>query len=90
MEEGQLYIYSVSLPPSISLGYDTYSAFVVVAESEEEARMTHPGSGKAIGYEKYSSWVKLSQIGELTVKRVGVADLKYKKRTVLCSSFHAG
>ncbi len=69
------------------LGYDSYSSFVVVAETEVEARYTHP-SGKWPDYQNYS-WIPMNDINELTVVLLGAAAPGVGAGVVV-ASFHAG
>lgn len=74
--------------------YDTYDSAVVAAETEEAARMIHPGSilektrladwnGKA---RDYDSWTDAEQV---SVVLLGVAK-EGTKAGVICASFNAG
>lgn len=79
--------------------YDTYSSAIVVASSEEEARMTHPQGDLVWNHEIGSwcydddttvaswsvSWVNPEQV---EVELIGVAHQPGKR--ILCASFHAG
>ena len=63
--------------------YDTYSDAVVAAESEEEARNTHPsGSWNCSSY----SWVDRDMV---SVVFLGVAK-EGTEKGVICASYHAG
>ena len=74
-------------------GWDTFSSAVVIAESEDEARLIHPGQDnpefegtKDIRCELWG-WtspehVKVSLLGRLEIPALG--------RKVLCASYHAG
>jgi len=74
-------------------GYDTYSDAVVAAETEDEARQTHPGgSGKWDAENK--QWGKWdggdwTAPDNVSVRLIGhaAADIP---AGVVCSSFHAG
>jgi hypothetical protein len=64
-------------------GYNTYGAAVVIAESEEAARLTHPsGSEEWID----ESW---SAPEEVEVELLGEA-IEGSHAGVVCASFHAG
>lgn len=78
-------------------GMDEYSAFVVCASSEEEAKLTHP-----YNYEfskegwldrgviiQYDAWVDVSQVDSLKIKLLGTAVPSLEKG-IICSSYHAG
>ena len=86
-------IYRVSLPNSTRLGYDSYSEFVAIAESEEKVRMMHPNSGTynpKFDYEWGNTWIKFEQTDTLIVEEIGVANKNYQKEVILTASFHAG
>lgn len=74
--------------------YDTFSDFVCVAKSENQARKIHPKNSR--GYSEkvvdenidiYDTWVKLSNT---KATLIGVANPKYTKNIIICASFHAG
>lgn len=86
-------------------GYDTYSDFVVAAESEEVARNTHPNKyvkfvrdGKWYGvnvqreeYETENSFGSWVKVGELEKVRVKyIGEAAEGVEGIICSSFHAG
>lgn len=85
-------------------GYDTYDSAVVLAESEEEARNTHPNGryqwkGGHLGswadenfYHGYdSTWVPPEEVRvELIARNVEAEFLKLKNNKVVCSSYNAG
>jgi hypothetical protein len=74
-------------------GYDTFSDFVVIASSEQEARKINPVS--SWGYsnnevtekEDDGEWVKFSQT---KANLIVTASPEYEKNIIICSSFHAG
>lgn len=68
-------------------GWDTYDAAVVCAESEDQARLIHPGGGK-ISDPMTSTWTRDPH--KVTVTLIGFADDKIHTGVVLCSSFNAG
>lgn len=78
-------------------GYDTFSDFVCVANSPEEARSIDPESIWEIGPAKpvtedydeqsYSAWVKYSKT-EATY--IGAAAPGLANRKIICASYHAG
>jgi hypothetical protein len=70
------------------LTYDSYSDFVVVCETEEQARNIHPGD--ASHWDKFRDWVKTSDIPFLTVVEIGTAHPDITPGTIICSSYHAG
>lgn len=83
----------------------TYDSMVVVAENEKLARLMHPSkivthlkdnkwmstNYKGEEYEyKYHTWFDPTDVSQLKVKHLGVASSKYKKPSVLTSSFYEG
>jgi hypothetical protein len=64
-------------------GYSTYDTAVVIAESEEAARLTHPS-----GEEEWidESW---SDPEDVEVELLGEA-IEGSRAGVVCASFHAG
>ena len=82
-------------------GYDSFSDFVCVAKSEEDARSTHPYNNPrnsewcAVAQKEWESgvdkdsWIAFSKRDKLKVVLLGKAD-KNLKRGVVCASFHAG
>lgn len=80
----------------VNTGYDTYDSAVVVAESEEAARLVHPeGIGAKWDGKK---WKSLHTTGTWTwcapedvkVEPVGIADERFHAGDVVCASFNAG
>jgi len=86
-------IFKVSLPRELYLGYDSYSSFIVVAESETAARNIHPGSEMLITPERDwdKSWIKFSDIGKLIVEKVGIYTgfTVLTEPKILLACFHA-
>ena len=70
------------------VGYDEYDSFVIIAESENEARVTDP-SGKPVEDSIFSSWVKVRDLDKLIVTLIGVANEDQEPGIVL-TSFNAG
>jgi hypothetical protein len=72
------------------LEYDTFRGVVVRARTEQEARGTHPASGRQIDWanvKPWSTWVH--QPDHLIVEKVDVAD-EGSRPGVLLSNFHHG
>lgn len=69
-----------------NLDYDSYSDFVVCAESEEEARHTHP-SWRKDAWASSNTWCESPD--QVNVKYLGEACPSLKKG-IICASFHAG
>lgn len=82
-------IYLVSTVAKID--YDEYDSFVIVANSEEEARATHPGNYceevQSEDTDEYDLWTPFKDI---RVELVGIANETYDTKEVICSSFNAG
>lgn len=96
-EQESLYIWHVTTEgvpgrPFKYLDYDTYSDFVVVARTEDEARNSHPsGIGPHWDYYGHGGWIKPDDKHLLKVTCVGLCtDYSYKTGDVICASFHAG
>jgi hypothetical protein len=78
-----------------NIGYDTYDACIVAAESEEAARKMLPNGANII---KGMSTQRLAEIIEwewadqdkVIVEKIGTADPHITKPQVICSSFNAG
>ena len=86
---GLLNIYHVELD-GIDLGYDSYSDFITVAASEEEARSTHPSGSDGNWYHDDGDWIKFSDRHTLLVTLIGTAIAgNVLKGEVICASFHA-
>jgi hypothetical protein len=71
------------------LGYDSYSAFVCAAYSEDEARHMHP-SGSDKNWAHDSSWLPKDQLHRLDVVLIGTACYGVAEPRVIVASFHAG
>jgi hypothetical protein len=86
-----LNIYHVSCGED--LGYDSYSEFVCIAETEDDARMTHPTGGIVYSKEKcgwssnYGEWT--NNIQGLIIEKLGEAKNGESPRVVV-ASYHAG
>lgn len=61
--------------------YDTYDSAVVVADSEEVAKMIQPSPYS------YCSWASPEKV---KVSYIGEADERFKTGDVICASFNAG
>jgi hypothetical protein len=68
-------------------GYDTYDSAVICAESENEARLIHPG-GEGYSFGFNGTWA--SHPDGVEVKLIGTAKRGMKKGEVICASFNAG
>lgn len=75
------YIYLVE--QDYTCGYDTYDSFVVICDSEEEARYTHP-NGRRDGCCCPDHLIDR----EVKVTRLGITHKQEKQ--IVCSSFNAG
>ena len=88
----RLYLWKIERTDTVD--YDEYSAAVVVAKTEAEARMIHPGNHG--GY----SWYEMTEEGggtswprkpeELKVTKLGTAAPGLTAGTVVVASFRAG
>lgn len=77
-------IYKVSRTDDVS--YDEYEAFVCAAESEDEARMMHPGFG---GWDQVcADWVRREERDTLKVEMIGQAACGVTG--IILESFNAG
>jgi len=77
----QLYL----LQQDENCGYDTYDSCVVVAETEDDARLINP-DGK--WGRTWTAWCKKPE--EVAVTELGEAAYGLKGGTVVCASFNAG
>lgn len=77
------------LSQAVNDGYDTYDSAVVIAKSEDDARLMYPGYTRAIDWTKddmdLRSWAKPDQ---LTVELIGTTYIEEPR--VVCASFNAG
>ncbi len=86
-------IYRVTVSGNSGLGYDSYSEFMIVAKSEDEARNMHPGTElpiPIISDRSHNAWVRIDQLHLLKVEEIGIADENHQQTEVLTTSFHAG
>lgn len=94
----QMHIYLVSRNDHAD--YDEYDSFVVIADSEQQARETHPSPSCFYSWSEekdswvwsynqdpdvYASWPKPSQV---RVRHLGVTDSD--QHEIVCASFNAG
>lgn len=86
-------------------GYDTYDSAVVAAETEKDARETHPcmiSNALWVGDSNRGAWVSVRKDGSsyeaghgwtiperVSAVQIGVA-LPHQERAVICASFNAG
>lgn len=85
------------LSQGVNMGYDTYDSCVVVAKSEDDARLIHPAALRRDNLSIYfnGKWVKethgtwASQLAEVSVELIGKAK-PGSDRGVVCASFNAG
>lgn len=96
-------IYKIS--QELNKGDDTYDAAVVIAASEDEARLIHPAHGtllnatytliEGVFYIKLAHWphsVKSSdwcKVEDVQVEFIGNAGGKYTKPQVICNSYNS-
>lgn len=86
--EGSKILYLIS--QDVNSDYDTYSSAVVVASSEDKARLVHPdGCGEKkwwLANMRWSSWALPSQVNvEYLADYYGPLECG----SVVCASFHA-
>lgn len=87
--EGLLWIWHVKCLKN--LGYDSFSEFVVVAKSEEQARNVHPIGDASHWNERDSTWIKKDEKDMLKVTCVGLCtNSHFTEGQVIVASFHAG
>ena len=70
-------------------GYDSYDSMVIAAETEEEARTTHPRGAPLETERRYysHSWPTLEQKDHIHVSFLGTTEAP---KGVICASFNAG
>ena len=68
------------------VGYDEYDSFVVCAESEEQARSTHPD----INNNNDCTWINNADSTYISCTYIGVASDHVELNEVIISSFNAG
>ena len=75
------------LTQTVMTGPNTYDSCIVVAETEEKARLVHPYG--ASDWEHYSGrWVDIDSISEIKVTELGVAKDTLKSGTVLSANYN--
>lgn len=69
-------------------GYDTFDSFVIICDSEDEARNAHPCHVIGDRWDD-SSWCPLRLVNEqVVVRRIGITQKQDKE--IICTSFNAG
>jgi hypothetical protein len=69
--------------------YDTYDSMVIAAETEEEARSTHP-SGAPLERERDDEWYSWPPYEQKEHIRVSFLGTTEAPKGVICASFNAG
>lgn len=70
-------------------GYDTYDSFVVICDSEDEARNTNPCRFSDDNWSDVRSWCPRNLVDkEVKVTKIGVTHKQDKE--IVCRSFNAG
>lgn len=72
-------------------GFNTYDSCVVVAESEEQARLIRPDTDtwdEVDVFDPYEPWAHYPE--DVIVVEIGVASPHYKEPQVMCASFIGG
>jgi hypothetical protein len=77
------------LEQSLNQNWDTYDSIVVIAESEDKARLINPYDDNWAHGEHCRGWVSKSDTDKIKVTELGVANKDEKPRVVL-ASFNAG
>lgn len=77
-------LYKIS--QDVNNDYDTFDSAIVAAETEDEARNTHPEKNFPLGFDFNTYWCDQSQV---TVEKIGTAT-KDTKAGVILASFNAG
>lgn len=85
--EGRLNLYHVGLPEDIEHGDYWYVEFVVVAESEDEARSFHPSGEDDSWQYRLREWVKPEERHRLIVTHIGNA-VAGRRGQILCSDYY--
>ena len=73
-------------------GWDTYDSAIVAAETEEDARKTHPSASQPYPRGEYWDsyvWVSPKDISKVKVEYIGEAK-EGTDEGAICSSFNAG
>lgn len=73
------------LSQDVIRGYDTWDSCVVAAESEEDAKNTHPCPMSRMGSDFAYGWPETPE--EVTVEYLGETN---QSAGVICASFNAG
>lgn len=92
MQGSSLFLYHVSLPEYMDLGYDSYSEFIVACKNEQTARFIHPTGLKKTEWteRKSDDWLTQDQVGKLVVMCIGTANGNVKEDEVIIAMYHAG
>lgn len=80
-------IYLIS--QKINDDFDTYDSAVVAAETEDDARLTHPDGAAWDKGTRNFTWVPLERVNEIGVRLLGTAADGIEKG-VISASFNAG
>lgn len=81
-------IYLVYRTDRSRVDYDEFDSFVVVAESEEQARHTHPNGEKIVDGKSLNNWAWVDP-RDVSVELLGKAS-EGVKPGIVCASFNAG
>lgn len=85
MSKDKSYIYLVQ--QGFECGYDTFDAFVVIADSEEQARNIHP-KGIDATWDDHSWCPKHLVDSKVHVRLIGITHKQDVE--IICKSFNAG
>ncbi len=73
-------------------GYDTYDSCVVIAASDSDAQLIHPGGDNEYDWDPVNnwSWVSKDDVSKVNVTELGLANSEQVAGTVICASYNAG
>lgn len=81
------------LSQNINNSYDTYDSMIVVAETEQQAKLLHPDMLRFPEFKgcwDFCGWISLDQIDFIQIELVGIAITTFMTPCVICASFNAG
>lgn len=80
---------------NVNNNWNTYDSAVVFADTEQDARMTHPsyyefGEEGEIWDGKHRDYGRWCNAKDVIVEYLGVTDREVANKTVICASFNTG
>lgn len=82
-----MYLYKIS--QDVNDNYDTYDSAIVVAKSEDEARLIHPRGTEREPWDGIiGTWA--GDPSQVQVELIGIAEPTLEPGTVVLASFNAG